>query len=215
MKKYLFLIWILFSLDLYAQGFIVNRYGPQEYGKITNAYYKDVDGFNNQYFGTWIYSNGATTLKIILAPRNNFHVTTDVRNYYADFLIGEFQYVENGIEKANTLLNINQAHVNIFDYNIVSLARSYKTAYPLCSECGEDERRLVMLFNEPSRRNIWNGISNRFVIRRFFENGQEKLKLQFVYTGNGLEILDNMDGQPANLSNFNLPYGEYVLIKQP
>lgn len=203
------------SLNLYAQTFIVNRYGTQEYGKITNAYYKDVNGFNNQYFGTWVYTNGNTMLKITFIPKSNFYVTTDIRNYYADFLIGEFQYIENGIEKVNTLSNINQEYTNIFDYNIVSVTRIYKSAYPLCPECGEDERRLLMFFNEPSRRNIWNGISNSFVVRKFIENGQEKLKVQFVYTGNGLEVLGNMDGEPANISTFSLPYGEYILTKQP
>ncbi|WP_286915986.1 DUF6705 family protein [Flavobacterium sp. UBA4197] len=216
MKAYIYSLILGFIVfNTYSQTPIINRYGVEKYGRIEGAYYKDINGFHNQYIGTWVYNNGNTTFKVVFKPKDSFHVTTDVRNYYADFLIGEFQYIDNGIEKVNTFSNINQTYSNIFDYNIVSVTRIYKSTYPLCPECEEDERRLLLFFNEPSRRNIWGGISNNFVIRRFVENGQEKLKVQFVYTGNGLESLNTMDGPPANINSFSVLYGEYILIKQP
>ena len=215
MKIFSFLILILSSLNLYAQFPVIDKYGESRYGKIAGAYYKDVTGFHNQFVGTWKYTNGSTTLKITFIPKNIFYVSNDSKSFYTDYLIGELQYIENGIEKINTLSNLNQNYTDIYNYNIVSVSKRHKTTYPICVECNENDFRLSMTFNEPTRRNIWGGISNDFVLRRFVENGQEKLKVQFVYTGNGLETLDNMDGEPANISTFSLPYGEYILTKQP
>ncbi|THF51845.1 hypothetical protein E6C50_08820 [Flavobacterium supellecticarium] len=197
-----------------AQSPVIDRFGGSTIGKVENAYYKDVNGLLNQYVGTWIYSNGNTTLKIIFIKKPMTYVSS-FKNYYEDYLVGEFQYIENGVEKVNTLPNLSASYSDIMDYNLFSVAMMKKDSYPLCPECGEDERRLLMFFNEPSRRNIWNGISNNFVIRKFIQNGQEKLKVQFVYTGNGLETLNSPDGQFTNINSFNVPYGEYILTKQP
>ncbi len=213
MKIYL-MLFLFLGLRVFGQSPVIDIYGAEDYGKVNGAYYKDVTAFQNQYIGTWVYSNGGKILKITFVPKNSFHVTNDVKDYYADFVIGEFQYIENGNEKANTLSNLGQAYTNIDDYSIVSMSRKHKTSYPLCDECGDNEYRLSMRFNEPSRRNIWGGISNKFVIRRYVQNGQVKLKVQFVYTGNGLERLDSMDGPPANINTFSVPYGEYILTKQ-
>ena len=215
MKTLNILILLLSSINLYAQFPVIDKYGDGDYGKIANAYYKDVTGFHNQFVGTWIYVNGDTKLTVTFIPKNMYLVTTDVKNYFSDFLIGEYQYIENGVEKVNTLSKLDQTYNNRYDYDIVSISRRHKDTYPKCNECGENDYRLSMKFNEPSRRIIWGGISNNFVIRKFVENGQEKLKVQFVYTGNGLETLNNMDGEPANISTFSLPYGEYILTKQP
>ena len=209
------LIYVYTIFNMSAQTPIIGIYGTEYYGGVAGAYYRDIGGFHNQYVGTWVYTNGNTTFKITFVKKNSFHVTNDVRDYYADFLIGEFQYTDNGVEKVNTLSYINQSHSNIFDYNLVSVVPYDKSIYPLCPECSENELRLLMRFNEPSRRNIWGGISNNFVIRRFMQNEQEKLKVQFVYTGNGLESLNTMDGPPANINSFSVPYGEYILVKQP
>ena len=214
MKKYFFLILILSSLKLYAQAPVIDKYGESSYAKIAGAYYKDITGFHDQFVGTWKCTNGNTIIKITFIPKVMFFVSNDARSFYTDYLIGEFQYIENGVEKVNTLSNLNQNHIDIYDYDIVSISQKHKSSYPKCNECGENDMRLSMIFNEPSRRNIWGGISNNFVIRRFVENGQEKLKVQFVYTGNGLESLNTIDGPPANINSFSVPYGEYIFVKQ-
>ncbi|MBN9283291.1 MULTISPECIES: DUF6705 family protein [unclassified Flavobacterium] len=207
------LIFVCTIFNIYPQTPIIDMYGNEKFGGTEGAYYKDVNGFNDQYVGTWLYSNDGNSFKITFVKKLMFYNVTGPKNYYEDYLIGEYQYIENGVEKVNTLSNLNNSFTDITDYNLYSQARIFKSTYPLCPECGEDERRLLLNFNEPSRRNIWNGISNKFVIRTF--DGQTKLKVQFVYTGNGLEILNSFDGPPANVNSFSVPYGEYVLIKQP
>lgn len=197
-----------------AQNPVIDRFGGTSVGRVENAYYKDVNGLLNQYIGTWIYSTGNKTFKVVFVKKPMVYVSS-FKNYYEDYLVGEFQYIENGVEKVNTLSNLGNSYSNIRDYNLYSVATIKKSTYPLCPECAENEMRLLMRFNEPSRRNIWSGISNNFVIRRFIENGQEKLKVQFVYTGNGLETLNSFDGESTDINTFNVPYGEYILTKQP
>ncbi|MBN9285192.1 MULTISPECIES: DUF6705 family protein [unclassified Flavobacterium] len=215
MKKYLYSS-IAGMITFYgcAQSPVIDRFGSESLGMVENAYYKDVNGFLNQYVGTWIYSNGNKMFKVVFAKKPMMYVSS-FKNYYEDYLAGEFQYIENGVEKVNTLANLSNSYSNIRDYNLYSVAMMKKDSYPLCPECGENEKRLLMFFNEPSRRNIWNGIGNNFVIRKFVENGQEKLKVQFVYTGHGLETLNTMDGPSTNINSFSVPYGEYILVKQP
>ena len=216
MKTYICsLILGLTFFNIYSQSPIIPRFGGESVGRVEGAYYKDINGFFDQYIGTWLYSNDGNSFKITFVKKLMFYNVTGPKNYYEDYLIGEYQYIENGVEKVNTLSNLNNSFTDITDYNLYSQARIFKSTYPLCPECGEDERRLLLNFNEPSRRNIWNGISNDFVIRKFTENGVTKLKVQFVYTGNGLESLNTMDGPPANINSFSVPYGEYIFVKQP
>lgn len=215
MKKYLYIL-LLSTIGFYgyAQSPVIDRFGAESLGMVENAYYKDINGFFNQYLGTWIYSTGNKTFKVVFVKKPMVY-RTSFKNYYEDYLVGEFQYIENGVEKVNTLSNLGNSYSNIRDYNLYSVGTIKKNTYPLCPECTENEMRLLMRFNEPSRRNIWSGISNNFVIRRFVENGQEKLKVQFVYTGSGLETLNSIDGASTDINSFNVPYGEYILTKQP
>ena len=201
--------------SVYSQSPIIPRFSSESVGRVEGAYYKDINGFLDQYAGTWLYMNDNVLLKIVLVKKLMFYKVTGFKNYYEDYLIGEYQYIENGVEKVNTLSNLSNTYTDITDYNLYSVAMAKKHSPPSCPECSEDEKRLLLDFNEPSRRNIWNGISNDFVIRKFTENGVTKLKVQFVYTGNGLESLNTIDGPPANVNSFSVPYGEYILVKQP
>ena len=38
--------------------------------------------------------------------------------YYTDFLVGEFRYVENGVEKTNTLSNLSINHPSPYENSI-------------------------------------------------------------------------------------------------
>lgn len=212
MKNIIITLFILSFLSCKAQTPVIDTYGPDNYGTVENAYYKDVQNFQDQYVGTWLYTNGTTSLKVVLVKKTMFYKTTSVKKYYADYLVGEYQYIENGVEKVNTLSNLEVNHTNIFNYNLVSITRIWKSAYPKCLDCAADERRLLMFLDEPSRRNIAGGISNEFILRRVVENNVIKLKVQFVYTGRGPFF--TIGGAPVNVSGFTVPFGDYTLIKQ-
>lgn len=195
-----------------AQSPILPRYDNPNFREVTNAYYKDINNIHNQYVGTWLYTNGNTSLKIILRKRTMMHSAGNIYSYYADYLVGEYQYIENGIELVNTLASINNEYNDGWDYNLCSTYLKRNDTYPKCNECSPTEKRLNMQFNEPSRRHI-TGFSNDFALRRFFESETEKLKIWFTCTDNGIYRTKD-DFNLTTITGFSLPYGEYTLIKQ-
>jgi hypothetical protein len=212
MKNTVLILCILSILSCKSQTPIIDVYGFEDFGTIENAYYKDSTNFHDQYVGTWLYTNGTTSLKIVFMKKTMFYTTESPKNFYADYLIGEYHYFENGIEKINTLANLDTNHTNINNYNLVSIGPVWKSIYPKCLECAPDEKRLSMDFDEPSRRNIVGGIGNDFFIRRVTENGSVKLKIQFAYHSDGAFYTST--GQAVTVTGFTIPFGDYTLIKQ-
>lgn len=212
MKSIIFILTSVFiSINCKAQT--IERYGL-DYGEISGAYYKDMTGFHNQYVGTWLYTNGNTSLKLIFQTRNHIAYNTSRISYYEDVLVGEYQYIVNGVEKVNTLSNLNNQSNGMYDYNLLSISCIFfPNTYPQCNECLPNEKRLEMELNEPSRRTI-DGLFNSFVLRAFTENGIQKLKVWFVDESRPNLIFD-ADGNLTMITGFTIPYGEYTLIKQP
>lgn len=213
MKTKILFLFILISFSCKSQTFDI--YNNNHFTKISNAYYKDLNNYHNLYVGRWLYTNGTTSLEIVFRKKNYHYSTSGRTNVYKDFLIGEYKYIENGVQKVNTLDDLNIDRQNIMDYNIVSMGRVFKHNFPKCDSCGVDDIRIDFAFNEPDRRYIFGGIDCTFVVWPFEENGVQKIKIWFKYTGNGLETIDTIDGEFANVNTFNLPYGEYILTKQP
>lgn len=215
MKNNNFILLVLISILYFncrAQTPILPKYGNPDYGDVENAYYKDTEGFNNQFVGTWIYTEGNTSLKLVFQNKTMIHVTGAFGNFYTDVLIGEYQYFENGIEKINTLPNLNVNHENYWNYNLHLMSRIRPNAFPKCLECSLNEYRLNLELHEPTTRDIL-GLDNCFAIRRYFDNGVEKLKVWFVKTDNGVYVDKNTE-EIVIFNGYSLPFGEYVLIKQ-
>ncbi len=202
-------------IECKAQTPIIDIYDTQQVrGSIENAYYKDISNFRNQYVGQWLYTNGSTTLKLVFAEKNQIYTENAPKNFYEDYLVGEYQYIENGVEKINTLNNLSINYGNdVYQHNLLSISCIwFPSTYPKCLECSSNERRLRMFLEEPALRDI--SLGNSFILRAFSENGIQKLKVWFINgSGNGV-ILDE-NGNPSNITRFTLPFGEYTLIKQP
>lgn len=213
MKKITYILILAFLTTISnAQSPILPRYDNPNYGEVNNAYYKDINNIHNQYEGTSLYINGNTSLKIILKKKTLVHYVGNTYTYYSDYLVGEYRYVENGVELVNTLSAINDDYQDPFDYNLCSTYLKRNDTYPKCNECSPTEKRLNMQFNEPTRRHI-TGFSNDFALRRFFESGTEKLKIWFACRDNGIYRTKD-DFNLTTITGFSLPYGEYTLIKQ-
>ncbi len=213
MKTIAFILFILFnSFASMAQTPVLERYGNLSYGEIRGAYYKDTRNFLGQFEGTWLYSNNGTILKIVLKKKEMFHENGNIRNFYTDYIVGEYQYIKNGIEMQNTLSNINIDYQNISDYNIEGNLQKRGNKIPtLCPECQPGEKKLMVYYTEPSRRNV-EGLDAQMVFRWFTENGITKLKMWFYSTSGSYGF--TRDGQPTDIVSYLLPYGEYVLTKQ-
>ncbi|WP_460220514.1 DUF6705 family protein [Psychroserpens sp. MEBiC05023] len=215
MKNLIVICTVLITLSYGAQSPILPLYNNPNAWEVDNAYYKDIDNVQDQYVGTWLYTNGNTSLEIQLRKRTMVFVNGTLANYYVDVLVGEYKYIENGVEKVNTLEYITAEFMDNTDYNLYSNSLRHKNTYPQCNECATSEKRLVITINEPLRRHI-GGLSNKLVMRRFFVNGIEKLKLWFKRNDNGIyynistvELIED-----ESINGYSLPYGEYILVKQ-
>ena len=213
MKNYSILFLVCF-LSCKAQ--IIDKYNPDNLGSfITGAYYKDVTNFRDQFVGTWLYTNGSNSLTVMLRKRDSLY---DIgNNSYQDIMIGAYKYIENGVEKVNTLYQIDQSFgndllTNIKNYYLVSHTyKPYPENYPYCTECNVNEKRLVFTLSEPGYNADYLA-SNHFVIRSFIENGIHKIKVWF-YERNQIATL-NSDNTINEPESYKLPQGVYILTKQ-
>ena len=84
-----------------------------------------------------------------------------------------------------------------------------------CPECAPNERRLKMYWTpQDSNFNIVDSdlIPREAILRRFFENGVEKLKITFYVSKNHGMIVVEDDNTPIPPSV--IPLGSYILTKQ-
>ena len=214
MKKIFYLVSLLSLTFCKAQIPTIDLYGNEDYGA-NGSYYKDINGFQNQYIGSWLYTNGNTSLKIIFQKRNKILKGNSNHFYYVDFLIGEYQYIENGIEKVNTLNQVNTNYGSNYEdiqkHNLYGEIAINIFNRPKCTFCIPNEKRLEMGLNEPKYNNL-KGLSNSFILKTFTENGLTKLKVWFI---SEIKVMpEDENDNPVNFTGFSLPFGEYTLIKQ-
>jgi len=170
---------------------------------LPNGYYlRDNNNLLNSFEGTYQYTNGADTLKIVLVKK----VLQYNSQYYEDLIIGEYQYIENGIEKINTLNEINNVYIEQRFHKIDSnfLVNNNFKLFP-CLDCFTNEKRLYASIFDPSTNSYAD-----IVIRKTILNSQEVIKINIINFKKGLIIVNELATEP----NFSLPLEEYILIKQ-
>src|SRR5690554_2222573 len=132
---------ILTILTVQLLGYLSNAQNPVEplfqntnFGDINWAYYKDMDNNYNPYVGSWVYTNGNATFKIVLQKKEMVLTSSGIgqylKQYSTDRLIGEYQYLENGVEKVNTLQNLTISNLDAREYNLYSTGIVLKNLYP-------------------------------------------------------------------------------------
>lgn len=191
MKNLILATLLLFSINCKAQNI-----SDLDFTRQTNAYYKDVNNLLNPFEGTYLYSNGSTIFKIELLKKSE---------YYEDLIIGEYQYILNGVQIANTISEINTTYLNQRTHKIDGnfLVDKNHRAWK-CPSCGDTELRL--------RATIQDVVSSRFatlIMRRTTEGGQEVMKIKITH----ISRVNLVEGDPEPLE-FALPRGEFTLIKQ-
>lgn len=198
MKKIYIIFIFLIAFNSKAQNPIINLDGWNLIGT-QNAYYKDIDNYLNDYVGTWLYTNGTTSFKIVLEKKEML----PVGNYYADYIVGEYQYIENGIEKINTLPNLSQiVNSSIGGNNIIKNTNKVR---PRCNDCPPDGRRIkITLYDRAKRMNA------DFTLQRITINGQPALKGLIYGNRDYYSMYHNIT--PHNV--LTVPTGNFVFIKQ-
>jgi len=138
------------------------------------AYYKDTYNDLDKLLGTWQYSNGTTTLILILQKRTMQPFSDGFKEYTEDVIVGEYKYVENGVEKINTLNLISQNYTDPYDHNIVgNIIVGPNSQY--CLNCGPNDRKILLGFSDPTREIF--GFEPEMIFQRADEGGVQKLKL--------------------------------------
>ncbi len=189
---------ILSAIFCKAQSPIYDITEPTK-GKPKGAYYKDIYGVLDGYDGTYLYTNGNTSLKFILKKK-----VKSFGYYYEDLIVGEFQFIKDGVEKGNTLANMN---INYKDeaVNHRITGSTIITGTQLgCPDCSPTEKRLRLSFVDNKSPNI-----ARIDIRKTTVNGKVAIKAKITWDG----FVTVKEGGPAP-TPASLYAGEYLMIKQ-
>lgn len=179
------------------------------YSVPVNGYYKDAFNLLNPYIGTWKYQNTNTNTTLIIKLRKV--INTDIGNINADLLVGEYQYIKNGVELINTLNNFNTDFSNQLNHEIYSRAaiKTSKAILPNCTECDEEIPCIQFIYSDPHKEvtgSILIGIYNSSnTIKAYFESDGIK------YTETDPNDIDSIVMQQVG---HTIPNTSFTLIKQ-
>lgn len=197
MRNIINLIFIFFAISCKAQTPIIDISDDDGSYEIDNAYYKDTQNLLNPFVGTYIYTNGNDTLKIVLQKKE----MSFWYNHYEDLIIGEYQYIEDGVEKSNTLDKLNNNYSNGRFYSIDG--NLLLNGHSLCDDCEPNEKHLRGGLVETSTDN-----SAEIDFKLTTVGGQPALRVWLYW-----RYRTSYDGQ-APLQQASFPGGEYIMIKQ-
>lgn len=201
MKTLKIIIIALLAIHCKAQTPIIDVIGTRM-DQPDGYYVKDINNLLNPFEGTYIYTNGTTTFIMVLVKK----VQQFNGRYYEDLIIGEYQYIENGVEKVNTLSQINTVYNDQRSHNIDgnfvvnNNFREWK-----CPLCDPNEKRLSLSIRDAATDNYAH-----IGMRRTTESGQEVMKIKISHV---TAKSYNVDTEPIP-SDFSLLLGEFTLIKQ-
>lgn len=186
------------------------------YRKITsqepNTYYKDLYNDLDPFVGTWMYTDGNTSLTITLQKKTRASLNT-VRNrlnytYYEDMLVGGYKYTVNGSTLVNTLPLLDNNYTDPTGYTLYGsgIMGPYSVA---CVDCGPNTRRVTLNFYEPNR-DVWVMLP-QMEFERVDEGGLQKVRMIFITTATATQ--DSPTHIPEH-DDYSIPLGTYVLTRQ-
>ena len=141
-----------------------------------NGYYKDVNNVMNGFEGTWLYTNGNTSLKIALVKSVKFYNG----DYYEDLLIGGYKYIENGVEKVNTLSDADKPALGD-SASIEGNSIHDKCKYLYVDDCVDSEKYMVIYIDDPNSDKHYGHLT----LHKRTINGRAalKIKINMTYAG--------------------------------
>lgn len=169
------------------------------------TYYKDVHNLLNPFVGTWLYTNGTTSLKLVLRKVIGF----DSGRIKEDLIVGEYEYIENGVSKINTLQNINIDTPGKINHLIDGNTFVYSFVYPKCYDCAANELRLQLVLGDPLKEVAFDLLARKMLI-----NGQKALSI-YMYS-DGIKYTGNtLDDYHTESVGATMPNGNFIFFKQP
>lgn len=199
MKKAInLIIIILTALSCKAQSIIVPLGSGQDYELTPDYYLKDVNNVYGNFEGTWKYQNGTTEITFKLKKEEHYQISPD--RDYQDLLVGEYQYIVNQFEVANTLASLNSPIISGYEHKISGGVFMHRLPSHCTDNSNPAEVKISVKINHPTEEDT-EGI---VILRYVNENGIEKLQAC---------IYDNTIMGPPN-SRIDIPDGYYEFIKQ-
>jgi hypothetical protein len=199
MKKYIYFTFLfLATIACKAQSPVYDISDIKD--GVEGSYYKDLNGVLDGYDGTYLYTNGTTSLKIILKKK-----VLSKGYYYKDLIVGEFQFIKNGVELNNTIANINVNYTNENVNHIITGSRVLTGTIYGCPDCAPTEKRLRLSFVDKKAHRI-KGLD----IRKTTVNGVPAIKVATFDEGSTI-VLKVGDPRPPAPS---LESGDFLMIKQ-
>ncbi|MDX6190560.1 DUF6705 family protein [Flavobacterium sp. Fl-318] len=198
MKNYInFAIFFILLNSCVAQSPVLDIMDNSGFESVRGAYYKDTKNVLNGYDGTYLYNNGNILFKIKLQK----NVMTSMNGaYYEDLVVGEYQWIENGVEKVNTLNQLTStSNLNNIRGKRVLIGNVYG-----CKDCSPTEKRLRLGFKEATSPHI-----GEIDIRKTTVNGKEAIIVKIWYTG----PIAVKEGAPLPKDGVVMA-GKYTMIKQ-
>ena len=166
---------------------------------VAGKYYKDLNNVFSTFEGTYLYTDGIKSLKIVLMKKTHSSMG-DV--YHEDLLVGEYEYKENNVVIVSTLNKLNENYSNGGKHSISGkgiLIGNIRN----CGDCLPTEKRVVCYLLE----NISDNIA-MLIIRKINVGSNSAIKLILAW---------ETFARPKNtIQNYISPFpsGEYILIKQ-
>ncbi|MDN6317963.1 MAG: hypothetical protein L0J59_10890 [Lactococcus lactis] len=157
------IVIVIFSSNCIAQSPVISV--KKWYKEQAGTYYKDLNNEMDAFVGTWLYTEGNTSLKIKL-KKETMHYNG---KYYVDLMVGEYQYIKNGVELINTLNNFDL--MNGYEHRVYGKSL-YQSCIPYpASDCVEGETRLSLSFFDTLK-----DFSYTFIFHKREVNGQPALR---------------------------------------
>ena len=191
-------LMILFTLtSVRSQIYSIKDLGIRN---VEGAYYQDLLNELNRFEGRWLYTDGNTSLELVLEKVEEF----ENGSYREDIIFGGYRYVENGVEKINTILNMPTT--NGFDHMIYGNGLDNKCFYMPADDCVDGEIRLILGLFEPTNPKHGAEVVLHY---RFHLNSPPTLKAFIVFSYHGKDYPGVPTPSPI------LPWqGWYEFVKQ-
>lgn len=197
MKQLIIILTVFTAFACKAQTIIVPIGSGGQIEHNPDYYKKDVNNEFNKFEGTWKYQEGNT--EIVFKLKKEEHYLTP-SNYYADLLVGEYQYKENNSTVANTLSDFDNMSISGFEHKI-SGGVFMHTLPNFCTDNSQiSEIKISLIISHPT--DVY--AEGRVILRYVNDNGVEKLEAciyDYTLLGDNAVTLD-------------IPDGYYVFVKQ-
>ncbi len=171
MKHIITIIALISLFSCKAQSVIVPIGSGEDFQKNPNYYVKDVNNEFGKFEGIWKYQNGNTS--IIFKLKKEEHYQVSETSNYLDLLVGEYQYIENGVEKVNTLADFDNPSISGYDHRISGGVFVHFLPKSCIDNSHSSEIKIELTIESPGNHQI----EGRVILRYVNENGTEKLEV--------------------------------------